>query len=280
MWYDPVFSRLNPARPLALAATQRLRLGSFRDRLRISAFERPYYAYCIYHAADLATKLGYTEVSVIEYGVACGNGLLLVEQYADEVADELGIKIQVYGFDTGTGLPAPDDYRDLPYHWRPGFFRMDENALRPRLRRAQLVIGDIRDTAETFFDRYQPAPIAAVLHDLDFYSSTRVALEMFNVEERYRLPRIFCYFDDIIGEETELYNDFTGERLAILEFNADGVKKLSPAYHLITRADPKQWYYQIFLLHDFEHSKYCDFISECDQQLPLQFRGDWRENIR
>ena len=58
---------------------------------------------------------------------------------------------------------------------------------------------------------------------------------MFNVDDRYRLPRILCYFDDIIGGETELYNDFTGVRLAIREFNEAGSKKLSPAYHLVTR---------------------------------------------
>jgi len=270
MWYGPLFSRFNPARPLALTVAQRLRLGTFRDRVGVDAFERPHYAYCVYHAANLASKLGYREISVIEYGIAGGNGLILLEQYADEVAVELGISIQVYGFDTGTGLPPPVDYRDLPYHWQPGFFQMDEDALRKRLRHAQLIIGDIRYTAKTFVDTCNPAPIAAVIHDLDFYSSTRVALEMFNVDEKYRLPRIFCYFDDIIGEEAELYNDFTGERLAIAEFNASGTKKLSPAYHLITREYTKQWHHQIFLLHDFEHSRYCDFVSEDNQQLPLK----------
>ena len=269
MWPDPVFSRYNPARPLAVAAARRLAFGSFRDRLRVSAFDRPYYAYCVYHSADLARKLGYTEVSVIEFGVAGGNGLVQLERYADEVAAEIGIEIQVYGFDTGAGLPAPVDYRDLPYHWQPGFFRMDKERLRRRLRTARLVLGDIRETLATFFDMYQPAPVAAVMHDLDFYSSTRDALEMFNADEKYRLPRIFCYFDDVIGEETELYNDFTGERLAISEFNAAGTKKLSPAYHLITREDPKQWYHQIYLLHDFGHHHYNDFISEDNQQLPL-----------
>src|SRR5207247_1089436 len=144
--------------------------------------------------ADLAKKLGYTEISVIEFGVAGGNGLVLLEKYAEEVAEEIGIAIQVYGFDTGAGLPPPDDYRDLPYHWQPGFFRMDEAALRERLRNARLILGDIRETSATFFDTHRPAPIAAVLHDMDFYSSTRVALDMFHADEKHRLPRIFCYF--------------------------------------------------------------------------------------
>ncbi len=264
-----LFSRFSPARPLAAAAARHTGLGSFCCRLRAEAFARPYYAYCVYHSADLAKKLGYTEISVIEFGVAGGNGLVELERYAREVATEIGIGIQVYGFDTGTGLPAPEDYRDLPYHWRPGFYRMDEERLRSRLRSARLVLGDIRETSAAFFDTYQPAPLAAVLHDLDFYSSTRAALEMFNASEKYRLPRVFCYFDDIVGDETELYNDFTGERLAIAEFNAAGPKKLCPAYHLVTRENPRQWYHQIYLLHDFQHSRYNDFVSENNQQLPL-----------
>jgi hypothetical protein len=267
---DLIFGRYNPLRPLAVAASRRLRLGSFADRVRIGAFERPNYAYCVFHAADLARKLGYTKISVAEFGVAGGNGLVLLERYADAVAEEIGIQIEVYGFDTGTGLPDPVDYRDLPYHWQPGFFRMDEERLRRRLRNARLVIGDLRETAETFFDTHQPAPLAAVMHDLDFYSSTQVALTMFEANEQYRLPRVFCYFDDVVGEETELYNDFTGERLAIAEFNErNKTKKLSPAYHLITRADREQWYHQIYVLHDFEHRHYNRFVSETNQQLPL-----------
>ncbi len=268
---NPLFAQWNPARPLATAITGKLRLGTFRERLEVGAFERPYYAYCVYHSADLAKKLGYQEISMAEYGVAGGNGLVLLEQYAEEVSKEIGIEIQVYGFDTGAGLPAPVDYRDLPYHWKPGFFVMDEARLRQRLKNAKLVIGDIRETAETFFDQYKPAPLAAVMHDFDFYSSTEVALTMLEVDEKYRLPRIYCYFDDIIGDEVELYNDFTGERLAIAEFNErNKTKKFSPAYHLITRDVPQQWYHQIYTLHDFEHRHYNAFVSENNQQLPLE----------
>jgi hypothetical protein len=268
---DLVFSRHNPLRPLAVAVTRRLNLGSFRGRVRAGAFERPHYAYCVYHAARQGKKLGYPGISVIEFGVAGGTGLVLLERYAAEVAAEVGIAIQVYGFDSGHGLPAPRDYRDLPYQWQPGFFRMDEQRLRGRLREARLVLGDIRETSVAFFATHQPAPVAAVIHDLDLYWSTRVALTMFQVDERFRLPRIFCYFDDIIGGENELFNDYTGERLAIAEFNErNATMKLSPAYHLTTRADAQPWHHQIYVLHDFEHSRYSSFIGGPDQQLPLR----------
>jgi hypothetical protein len=273
-WFTSVYPPRNRARRHVLGVIQRFKLGTFRDRVGVGAFERPHYAYCVYHSANLAKKLGYDAISVVEFGVAGGNGLVLLEEYAQHVAAEIGIDIQVYGFDSGMGLPPPADYRDLPYHWKPGFFRMDEDALRKRLQHAQLVLGDIRETSVTFFDNYRPAPVAAVLHDFDFYTSTRVALDMFHVDDKYRLPRIFCYFDDIVGNETELYNDFTGERLAISEFNARGEKKLCPAYHLIAREYVPTWYHQIYVLHDFEHSKYNDFVSEDNQQLPLRHLGD------
>lgn len=266
-----LYSNRSPLQPFVVKAVRRLKSGSFRHRLDLNALERPHYGYCVYHAADLAKKLNYDSISVIEFGVAGGNGLVILEQYAQEVAAEIGIKIEVYGFDNATGLPAPTDYRDLPYHWKAGFFEMDEAALRSRIRCAQLVLGDVAETLKTFFERYNPAPIGAVLYDLDYYSSTKPALEILRAEEQRRLPRVYCYFDDIIGGETEAYNDFTGVRLAMSEFNAAGEMKLCPCYHLTTSEFPKTWYHQVYNLHDFQHSRYTDFVSEDSiHQLPLR----------
>ena len=77
------------------------------------------------------------------------------------------------------------------------------------------------------------------------------------------MPRVFCYFDDIVGSETELYNDYTGERLAINEFNpAHETKKLATAYHFLAQRIPETWHQQIFIYHDFAHSRYNDFVSD------------------
>ncbi len=247
------------------------RLGSYPFRLSIGAVPRPSYGYVVYHAARLARRLGYDRISVIEFGVAGGRGLLNLEYHAREVEKLLPLSIDLYGFDTGAGLPRPADYRDLPYLWREGFFRMDAAALRAELGRAKLVLGDVADTAARFFREYDPAPIAAVIHDFDFYSSTAAALAMFDAEEKYFLPRVHCYFDDITGTETSLYNDYTGERLAIREFNrAHPHKKLSAAYHLLARKIVQPWYHQIFIYHDFLHRRYNDFVSEEDPQIPLR----------
>ena len=84
------------------------------------------------------------------------------------------------------------------------------------------MIGAVEDTCATFFKDYDPAPIGRIFHDLDFYSSTCAALKLQDAESSRFLPRVLMYFDDIIGNnETWLCNEFTGERLAIQEFNRD-----------------------------------------------------------
>jgi hypothetical protein len=144
---------------------------------------------------------------------------------------------------------------------------MNEKKLRAKLKKANLIIGDIEKTSRDFFLKYNPAPIGAVIHDFDFYSSTKVALSMLKEDENFFLPRVYCYFDDVIGTETELYNDFTGERLAINEFNNENENiKISESYHFAGRAN-EIWHYQIWTCHFFKHKEYSNFIGESDQQL-------------
>jgi hypothetical protein len=259
-----------PLRTVAKGIIQRLEIGSYEQRVRIGAVERPHYGYCVYNAAVLAKKLGYRQISVLEFGVAGGNGLLNLEYHAQETYKSLSIEIDIWGFDTGEGLPEPIDYRDLPYHWKKGFYKMDVSRLKARLKKAKLVLGDIRETAKDFFEKHNLAPVGAIVYDLDFYSSTRIALSMLESGEKYYLPRVFCYFDDTIGTEIELYNDFTGERLAINEFNqAHEDIKLGFPYHLLARKVVEPWFHGIRICHFFEHSRYNAFVStEGDLPLP------------
>jgi hypothetical protein len=231
---------------------------------------RPQYAYCVYQGAQLAKRLGYERISVIEFGVAGGRGLLNLEFHAEQISRLFGIKIEVYGFDTGEGLPTPSDYRDLPFAWEKGFYRMDYSKLQKRLRIAKLVIGDVRETSERFFSNYNPAPIAAVLWDLDYYSSTIAALRLFDADDDHLLPRVFNYFDDIVGSSIELHGDYIGERLAINEFNTlHEQRKFCPAYHLICSKNIETWYHKIYVLHLFRHKCYNNFVGNNNQQLPL-----------
>jgi hypothetical protein len=258
-----------PFRTIFAVLLRKLGIGSFEFRLALGTLERPHYAFVVYNAAKLAKKLGHPRISVLEYGVAGGCGLLVLEKYAAEVEQLLHVKIDVYGFDAGGGLPPPKDYRDLPYHWKTGMFRMDETKLRRQLRRATLVVGNIEETSRTFFQQFNPAPIGAVIHDFDFYSSTKTALEMLLAGPTHYLPRVFGYFDDTIGTETEVYNDYTGERLAINEFNQENCDvKLAQPYYLLAIPGPV-WHHQIWVCHFFKHPEYNTFVSLDDQQLPI-----------
>lgn len=244
-------------------------IGTFRFKMAINSHERPHYAYILFNSAKLAKKLGHKEISVLEFGVAGGTGLVLLEKYATQVEKLFGVKIQIYGFDLSVGLPAPKDYRDLPYHWKEGFFAMNVDKLKKKLKKSTLVIGDVKDTSKDFFKKYNPAPIAAIAHDMDYYSSTKAGLEMLRQGDARFLPRVFCYFDDTIGSDTELFSDFAGQRLAINEFNTEGQSiKLAKPYYL-TCGTAATWQHKIWIAHFFEHEKYNTFVSDDDQQLPV-----------
>jgi hypothetical protein len=132
------------------------------------------------------------------------------------------------------------------------------------------VLGDVRETAKTFIQDFNPAPIGAVAQDFDYYSSTMDAMKLFDVEDSSILPRVFCYFDDVIGDEIALYNDFTGERAAIRDFNSfHEERKLSPAYYLHAKGDAQVWRYQMWVLHNLNHRDYGKYISLNDWQLKL-----------
>ena len=66
-----------------------------------------------------------------------------MEKVKKRVAEALCLKrnLNVYGFDSGIGLPKPPVVRDLPNLFSEGFFPMDANKLRARLDKAQLMLG-------------------------------------------------------------------------------------------------------------------------------------------
>jgi hypothetical protein len=255
---------------LSKTIAKRFGLFPYETRIEHSAIDRPHYGYCVLRAAQLAKRLGHNKVSVIEFGVAGGNGLLSLERHAAEVKKLVDLKIQIFGFDTGHGLPPPADYRDLPHHWKQGFFAMDIDKLRARLSGSTLVIGDIANTLPTFAREHDPAPIGAIFMDLDYYSSTKDAFKLFEMHRSSLLPRVFLYFDDIVGDDIALFSEHTGVLLAINEFNdTHDSQKICKTSYLGTRPYPETWHHQIFIYHDFGSNDYCRFVSEESQQLPL-----------
>jgi len=245
------------------------RIISPSNSLELGLVERPHYAYGLIRAASQAKTLGFNEFTAIEFGVAGGNGLVALEEYAQLVSKEFDIGINIVGFDSGHGLPKPTDYRDLPYLWAEGDFVMDENLLRSRLHFAELVLGDVKDTVTDWISsRGTTSPIGFISFDLDLWSSTVSALNIFRDDPSLCLPRVWCYFDDVVGTIEDI-----GELLAIREFNEESSdRKLRKPYML--RANiPFQpsWADQMFQAHFFKHELYNELISHSsDRELPLK----------
>ena len=136
---------------------------------------------------------------------------------------------------------------------------------------AKLVVGDVRQTCSEFFQQYSPAPIGCILFDLDYYSSTAGAFKIFDTDPSGYLPRVYCYFDDIISEGLRANNEYLGVLRAINEFNESSPdKKIAKITGLtVSRKIPAAWNEQIYVFHDFVHPKYCEFIGNSHQDLPL-----------
>ena len=259
--------------PFAKGLWTLMPLGSLDLRAEWGIFEDyPAYGYGVYSAAVLAKRLNVPRITVIEFGVAGGRGLIALERISRETERALGIGIDVVGFDTGAGMPPPTDHRDLAHVWTEGFFKMNEAELRARLRKAELVLGDVGETVDTWVKRDAIAPVGFISFDLDYYSSTMKAFRLFEAGSFTRLPRVHCYFDDVVGPDYACMNEHVGELAAIRDFNdAHTSKKISQIINLkLSRNRPERWNDQMFAFHDFEHPAYMRNVTPRSMaQLPL-----------
>lgn len=192
---------------------------SARSRSLWDISPRPAYLLGVLAGADQAAKERETDICVIEFGVAGGEGLLALEEAARIVEKETGVNITVYGFDNGSqGLPnLSGDYRDHPDFWKAGDFPMDVDLLKSRMSpRTELIIGDVAKTVSNFVTNIQKVPVGFAAIDLDLYSSTRDALLIISHDSKKMLKHVPLYFDDI---DFIINHKFAGELLAISEFN-------------------------------------------------------------
>jgi hypothetical protein len=227
---------------------------------------RPQYLWPLVHAAHAARSLGIPAISALEFGVAGGNGLVAMERAAAAATELSGTRIDIYGFDTGAGMPAPTDPRDAPWLIEPSYFKMDEAALRSRLERAQLVLGDVGDTV-TEWARTDHAPIGFVAFDLDYYTSTVEAFKVLEGPPERMLPRVPCYFDDLFGFA---WTEFTGVHAALSEFNEGHTqRKIGKIHGLRFELPPEefqqQWHEKMYVIHLFDHPRYADSEARIDE---------------
>jgi hypothetical protein len=244
----------------------RARHGAAGRGPKYDRFERwrPQYVWGVLQAAMIAKALGLERMSALELGVAGGNGLVALERAAKEAESLLGVGIDVYGFDTGTGMPPPVDHRDAPFSVREGQFDMDVPKLKSRLERAELVLGDVRETAPAFLGR-ERAPVGFVSFDIDYYSSTMDALQLFEGDAHRLLPRVLCYFQGILWHP---WGEFNGNRAAIKDFNAGHEsRKISPVYGLKYSLPSSEyrrpWPEMMYVVEIFDHELY-----DADQRVP------------
>lgn len=190
----------------------------FKQAYWAGDLDRMIYARNIWIMATTAQEMGIKEFSVIEFGVAGGNGLVAAEFYAREISRLFDLKIEVYGFDNAIGLPVIKEscvQKEIPYIFYGGLYDyMNIEKLTKRLRSAKLIIGDIEETLKDFIEVYNPAPIGVIFVDVDQYAGTAAILSFLEADDKNFLPRMNIYFDDI---KPEL--ESRGEHRAILEFN-------------------------------------------------------------
>jgi hypothetical protein len=178
---DKLFLYLARPDVLAKVLIRRFNIGSFEFKERFDAHPRPSYAFGIYRAAKEAVALGYDHVSIIEFGVARGRGLMAMTEIIAEVKKIFpSLSFNLYGFDTLTGLPKTADPRDQLYLWGPGEFPHEK----PLPHNAQLIVGDVKDSLKKFFAG-NPPPIAFISFDLDLYRACRV-MEMGGRRQRFQ----------------------------------------------------------------------------------------------
>jgi hypothetical protein len=228
---------------------------------------RPQYLWPLLHAAHAARALDLRKIAALEFGVAGGNGLVALERAAAAATQLSGTEVEIYGFDTGTGMPPPADPRDAPWLIEQSWFDMDEAALRDRLDRSHLVLGDVAITVSEWSGSGHP-PIGFIAFDLDYYSATRDAFGVLEGHAERLLPRVPCYFDDLFGYG---WTDFTGERAAIAEFNeAHEQRKIGKIhglrYELPAAEAAEAWHEKLYLVHVFDHPLYAEPEGRVDER--------------
>jgi hypothetical protein len=207
---------------------------------------RQAYSLTLAHSVYQAVLCGYSKITAIELGVATGNGLRDLCLAADYFSTKFNIDIDVFGFDTGVGLPPLQDYRDHPEIWNHNDYSMGRCNLQNQLpTNAKLILGDVANTIPKFCQEFRDSRIGFVSIDLDLYSSTVSAMPLFEMLADLYLPALPVYVDDVHNSIT--YNPWCGESLAIREFNAS---------HILRKFDEKdsRWRIQNFyVLHVMDH---------------------------
>jgi len=192
-----------------------------------------------------AKYCGYKNITLIEFGVAKGIGFKALINIASVIHKEMKMNVKIIGFDNRNGLPSPKDFRDHPEIWEASQFSMgsyyDDIEKIAKENGGELVIGDVQDTLKKFDLGENVLAFASI--DVDYYSSTKpITNWLMNLSAKSLLPASVLYFDDVL--EVWTYSAFSGESLAIKEFNDNSKKK---------KIELKDQKLKLYALHNYEN---------------------------
>ncbi len=215
---------------------------------------RPQYAFGLFFTASLASQLNIKKFSVIEFGCWQGEGLMDLEHYSEEIEKIFKIKIDIYGFEGGEGLPPPKDFKDRIYQFSQGEMKESLEKIKKNLSRSNLIIGKFKETVPKFMES-NFAPIGCIFNDADYYSSTSDSFNILNDQNKL-MPKVLLYFDDL-----NFSSKMTGELGAINNFNKLNDLKIEEIPELAETMSLywKKWSFlakRFFLLHNFQHNLY------------------------
>jgi len=231
--------------------------GSFEQKVEFDLIVRQQFAFCLNEAAVWARRIGLKSVTAIEFGTGSGMGLLNMCGIAKRVTMSTGVSFEIVGFDLGSGLPQPRDYRDHPEIFGTGSYPLlnKEKLLTILPDNARLILGDVAVTVPEFAKIISnQSPVGFVSVDVDYYSSARECLRVFEGDADKYLPFTLVYLDDAVDFIN--YSPWTGELLAVEEFNArNEYRKISPYAGLRGRRIFKRvnWIDKVFIMHALDH---------------------------
>ena len=257
IWHRIAVERLTEPLHLNLLSLGVAATGGLRRKVLFDLVVRQQHAYGLLHAADQALARGVRRVTAVELGVGGGTGLLNMCEIARLVTAETSVEFDLVGFDTGSGMPAPTDHRDHPELYREGWFPMDRDSLTAALPpNARLILGDLATTIDEFASTLDAsAPLGFATLDVDFYSSSKHALRLFEGPAHGYFPYVTLYVDDIAMPTS---NRFGGELLAIDEFNAEHeLRKIDVDRTLVFSRVFKhaEWLSHMYKVHVLDHAE-------------------------
>jgi hypothetical protein len=230
--------------------------GTYRMKVEFDVIVRQQFAFSLLKAADEAARSGLRSVTVIEFGVAAGAGLLNICEISREITKETGVDFRIVGFDSGTGMPPPRDYRDQPEYFAEGHFPMPQQSelVRALPPNAELILGPIEQNVTAFLSTVtERSPIGFVSVDVDYYWSAKECLRVLTGRPEQYLPMTIVYLDDIGVPNA---NPWVGELLAVNEFNDEQpMRKIHPYTFLRAQRFFKQtrWIDYIYVMHTLDH---------------------------